>query len=178
MSLMEQRTTDGTDLRGKIDRYLEASGLARRGPKIVPLTGDASDRRYFRILLSDGESVVLALHAGPIDFAALPFANVAELLHMVPLPVPRILGHSNEDGVVALEDLGDVTLQAHLGASSTTEHAALYREAVALVELLQRRGAELASERYVPYRIAFDVEKLTWELDFFTKHFLEAYRGR
>jgi aminoglycoside/choline kinase family phosphotransferase len=174
---MEQRTKDGTDLREKIDRYLAASGLARREPKIVPLTGDASDRRYFRILLSDGESVVLALHAGAIDFAALPFANVAELLHKVPLPVPRILGHSNEDGVVALEDLGDVTLQAHLGASSTTEHAALYREAVALVELLQRRGAELASERYLPYRIAFDVEKLTWELDFFTKHFIEGYRG-
>ena len=174
---MEQRTKDGADIRGKIDRYVAASGLARRGPKIVPLTGDASDRRYFRILLSDGESVVLALHAGPIDFAALPFANVAELLHMVPLPVPRILGHSDEDGIVALEDLGDVTLQAHLGASSTTEHAALYREAVALVELLQRRGAELASERYLPYRMAFDVEKLTWELDFFTKHFIEGYRG-
>ena len=177
MSLMEQRTKDGTDLREKIDRYLAASGLASRGPKIVPLTGDASDRRYFRILLNDGQSVVLALHAGPIDFAALPFADVAELLHMVPLPVPRILGHSDEDGVVALEDLGDVTLQAHLGASSTTEHAALYREAVALVELLQRRGAELASDRYLPYRIAFDVEKLTWELDFFTKHFIEGYRG-
>ena len=29
----------------------------------------------------------------------------------------------------------------------------------------------------MPYGIAFDVEKLTWELQFFTKHFLEAYRG-
>jgi aminoglycoside/choline kinase family phosphotransferase len=174
---MDHRTKDGADARARIDRYLDASGLSRRAPKIVPLTGDASDRRYFRVLLSDGESVVLALHAGPIDFSALPFANVAELLHKVPLPVPRILGYSNEDGLVALEDLGDVTLQAHLGASSTAEHAALYREAVALVELLQRRGAELASERYVPYAIAFDVEKLTWELDFFVRHFIEGYRG-
>ena len=29
----------------------------------------------------------------------------------------------------------------------------------------------------MPYGIAFDVEKLTWELNFFVKHFLEAYRG-
>jgi N-acetylmuramate 1-kinase len=29
----------------------------------------------------------------------------------------------------------------------------------------------------VPYGVAFDVEKLTWELNFFTKHFLEGYRG-
>jgi aminoglycoside/choline kinase family phosphotransferase len=175
---MEQRTADGTDLRSKIDRYLEASGLQGRSPKVVPLTGDASDRRYFRVLLADGESVVLALHAGPIDYASLPFANVAELMHQVPLPVPRILGHSDPDGLIALEDLGDVTLQAHLGAAPTIEHAALYREAVALIEQLQRRGAELALERYIPYRIAFDVEKLTWELDFFVRHFVEGYRSR
>ena len=41
------------------------------------------------------------------------------------------------------QDLGDVTLQAHLGAASPAEHAALYRQAVALIERLQRRGAEL-----------------------------------
>jgi len=70
-----------------------------------------------------------------------------------------------------------VTLQAHLGAASPTEHAALYRQAVALIDTLQRRGAELASTDYIPYGISFDVEKLTWELQFFTRHFLEAYRG-
>src|SRR4029453_2134453 len=73
--------------------------------------------------------------------------------------------------------LGDVTLQAHLGAATRAEHAALYREAVGLIATLQRRGAELASPAFVPYGIAFDVEKLTWELNFFVKHFLGAYRA-
>src|SRR5690349_4172540 len=95
----------------------------------------------------------------------------------MPVPVPRILAHSNELGIIALQDLGDVTLQAHLGAASPAEHAALYREAVALIASLQRRGAEFASPAYVPYGIAFDEEKLTWELQFFIRHFLEAYRG-
>jgi aminoglycoside/choline kinase family phosphotransferase len=175
--MIDQRTSEGSDLRARIDRYLRDAGFGGRAPRVVPLTGDASDRKYFRVLLSDGTSIVLALHAGPIDFATLPFANVADLLHKVPLPVPRILGHSDADGVIALQDLGDVTLQAHLGAASATEHAALYREAVALIELLQRRGGELASPEYLPYGIAFDVEKLTWELEFFVRHFLEAYRG-
>jgi len=172
---MDHRTPEAVDPR--IDQYLHTSGLAARRPKVVPLTGDASDRRYFRILLPDAESIVLALHAGPIEFATLPFANVAQLLQAIPLPVPTILGHSDPEGVVALQDLGDVTLQAHLGAALPTEHAALYREAVMLVELLQRRGAELADDRFIPYRIAFDVEKLTWELDFFMRHFIEGYRG-
>jgi aminoglycoside/choline kinase family phosphotransferase len=177
MTMTDQRTSEGTELRHRIDSYLKVHGLGRRRPKVVPLTGDASDRRYFRILFADGESIVLALHAGAIEFATLPFANVAELLQKMPLPAPAILGHDDAAGIVALEDLGDVTLQAHLGAASATEHAALYREAVTLIEVLQRRGRELADERYLPYRIAFDVEKLTWELEFFVKHFLEAYRG-
>jgi N-acetylmuramate 1-kinase len=161
----------------RIDNYLRTSGIAARSPRIVPLTGDASDRRYFRILMPDGESIVLALHSEPIAFASLPFVNVAALLQAVPLPVPAILGHSDADGILALQDLGDVTLQAHLGAAASAEHAALYREAVALIELLQRRGAELAQDDFLPYRIAFDAEKLTWELNFFVKYFLEGYRG-
>ena len=172
---MDERYSDG--LGERIDRYLTESGLSARHPRVVPLTGDASDRRYFRVLLDEGESIVLALHAGPIDFQTLPFANVAELLHEMRLPVPAILGHSDANGVLALQDLGDVTLQAHLGASSPAEHAALYREAVTLIDELQRRGHDLESDRYLPYRIAFDVEKFTWELDFFVRHFLQAYRG-
>ena len=76
-----------------------------------------------------------------------------------------------------LQDLGDVTLQAYLGAVQPSEHIGLYRQAVALIEILQRRGAELASPAYPPYQVAFDVEKFVWELEFFTKHFLEGYRG-
>ncbi len=165
------------DVRERIDGYLRESGLCGDQPRVVPLTGDASDRRYFRIIPAEGASIVLALHAGPIEFASLPFASVAELLQQIPLPVPGIIGHADELGILALQDLGDVTLQAHLGAASPAEHAALYRQAVALVEQLQRRGADLESDRFPPYRVAFDVEKLTWELDFFVKHFVEGYRG-
>ena len=175
--MTEQRTSDGVQLRERIDGYLEASGLGGPNPRVVPLTGDASDRRYFRIIPSDGPSIVLALHAGPIEFASLPFARVAELFQVIPLPVPGVLGHSDELGIIALQDLGDVTLQAHLGASSPAEHAALYRQAVTLIEQLQRRGADLESDQYPPYRVAFDVEKLTWELEFFATYFVQGYRG-
>jgi aminoglycoside/choline kinase family phosphotransferase len=170
---MDRRAPD--DVRTRIDAYLSANALD--GAKVVPLTGDASDRRYFRVLVRDDAPQVLAVHPGPIDFATLPFVNVATLLTAMPVPVPRILGHSDELGIIALQDLGDVTLQAHLGAASPQQHAELYRQAVTFIDTLQRRGAELASPAYLPYGIAFDVEKLGWELQFFTKHFLEAYRG-
>jgi hypothetical protein len=170
-------TTDAEAAQTRVQAYLDRSGLTARAARVVPLTGDASDRRYFRILVPDGPTTVLALHAGPIDYASLPFVNVAELLARMPVPIPAILDHADDLGVLVLEDLGDVTLQAHLGAAPVSEHIAHYRQAVAIIDVLQRRGAELASPEYLPYGIAFDVEKLGWELDFFAKHFLKAYRG-
>jgi aminoglycoside/choline kinase family phosphotransferase len=95
----------------------------------------------------------------------------------MPAPAPRVLAHSDPLGIVALEDLGDVTLQARLGSASPEEARALYVEAVDLIHLLQRRGRELASPEYVPYTLAFDTEKLLWELRFFVTHFLEGHRG-
>jgi aminoglycoside/choline kinase family phosphotransferase len=175
--MTDKRQADGAETRERIDKFLARSGFTGRTPRVVPLTGDASDRRYFRILVADGPSVVLSLYAGPFQFETLPFVNVARLLARMPVPIPALLGHAEDLGVLAQEDLGDVTLQAHLGAATQAEHAALYRQAVALIATLQRRGAELESPDYIPYSIAFDVEKLTWELDFFIKHFIEAYRG-
>jgi aminoglycoside/choline kinase family phosphotransferase len=145
--------------------------------RIVPLTGDASDRRYYRILTQDAAPFVLGLNAQPFDFETLPFVNVARLMAKMPVPIPAIIGHEDDLGILALQDLGDVTLQAHLGASSPKEHAALYRQAVSFIHTLQKRGAELRDPKFISYGIAFDVDKLTWEMDFFIKHFLEAYRG-
>jgi aminoglycoside/choline kinase family phosphotransferase len=165
------------NVRPRIDQYLAETGLAARGAKVVPLTGDASDRRYVRILLRDAPSQVLAVYPQAFDVEQLPFANVARLMTAMAVPVPAVLGHSNELGILALQDLGDVTLQAHLGAATRAEHAAWYRQAVTFIVRMQQRGRDLESDRYLPYGIAFDVEKLSWELQFFVKHFLEAYRG-
>lgn len=160
-----------------IAAYLARTGPADQSVRVVPLTGDASDRRYFRVIESNGATTVLALYAAPFEYEKLSFVSVARLLEQVPLPVPAILDHAGDLGLLRLQDLGDVTLQSHLGAVPPREHAAVYRQAVGFVEVLQRRGAELASPEYPPYSLAFDVEKLTWELEFFVKHFMESYRG-
>ncbi len=161
----------------RLEQYLDLHGLTPRVTTVMPLTGDASDRRYFRVLMKGEPPIVLALHQGPIEFAKMPFVAIARLLQEIPLPVPAILHHSDELGVLGLEDLGDVTLQAHLGAATPAEHAALYRQAVSFIARMQQRGEALRSPAYPPYQIAFDVEKLTWELEFFVKHYLLAYKG-
>ena len=154
--------------------------LARRKEttaRVVALTGDASDRRYFRVFPQGHDPYVLAVYGSPFDFSTLPFVNAAGLFAAMPVPVPRILDHAGDLGVLALEDLGDVTLQAHLGSEAPSRHSALYREAVGFIDVFQRRGRELVSEKYLPFKVAFDEEKLMWELDYFLRHYLEGYRA-
>jgi aminoglycoside/choline kinase family phosphotransferase len=96
----------------------------------------------------------------------------------MPVPVPRILGHSDELGHhrAAGSRRRDAAGASRRGVAGTT------RGALSPGGLLHRHAAAAWRRagvcRVYPYGIAFDVEKLTWELQFFTKHFLEAYRGR
>jgi aminoglycoside/choline kinase family phosphotransferase len=177
MATTEKRRADTAQVRDRLENYLQRSGLKQRSLAVVPLTGDASDRRYFRVVLRDAPSVVLALHPESFSYETLPFVHIASLLGQMPLAVPAIIDHADDLALLVLQDLGDVTLQAYLGAVQPSEHIRLYRQAVTLIEILQRRGADLASPAYPPYQVAFDVERFVWELEFFTKHFIEGYRG-
>jgi hypothetical protein len=174
--MSESSTTPSAAL-ARIDRFLGTAGPGRRGTTIARLTGDAGERQYFRVLRDDAAPHILAVHPGPITFATLSFSNVATLLAAVPVPIPRILGYSDALGIIALEDLGDVTLQAHVDATSPVDPTELYWQAISYINAIQRRGRELASPDYLPYGIAFDEEKLVSELQFFTTHFLQAHRG-
>src|SRR5262245_28712524 len=80
--------TDNAAIQSRVNQYLSEAGLTSRSPRVVPLTGDASDRRYFRVLFRDAPSQVLAVHPQAIEFERLPFANVARLMSSMPVPVP------------------------------------------------------------------------------------------
>lgn len=160
----------------RIAQFLQETGLAAFAPVVTALSGDASDRRYFRVAIPGQGSQILALYPGPITFEQMPFVNVCRLFADMPVPVPQLLAHSNPLGIVAQQDLGDVTLQAHLESADPAERRRRYREALAIVDMMQRRGAELASPNYIPYGLAFDIDKLSFELNFFVMHFIEAHR--
>ena len=172
---MTSKETSNLGIKERLNGYLVEKCQSRT--KVTPLTGDASDRQYFRLLIENQRSQVLALYKGPIQFDSLPFVNVAKLFTKVPIRVPRILDHSDRFGVVALEDLGDMTLQSYLKKSPQETHNKIYKQAISVINVLQQRGKELTSNNYVPFNIAFDEKTLGAELDFFTKHFIESYQG-
>ena len=149
------------------NRFLTDTGLTPRVASVVPLTGDASDRRYFRILLRGEPSLVLAVHPGAIDFARLPFVNVASLLAAMALPAPRIIAHC---GCAGHHRAGG-SRRCHVAGASRCGVAGRACRAVSRSRRADGVAADAAGPStfadYVPYGIAFDEEKLTWELQFF-----------
>jgi hypothetical protein len=152
-----------------------AARLMAPPQEVAPLSGDASTRRYFRVG-RDGATAVLALYPEPFDIAQLPFALVHALLAAWGLPVPAILGGDGARGVLLQEDLGDTTLQEALRTGTAAETLDLYREALDQLVRLQAQSAR-GPHQAACFEVAFDIEKLAWELHYFEKHFLEGHRG-
>ncbi len=146
------------------------------GADVEPLVGDASNRAYFRVALND-DTWIVALLPKAFETDSLPFLNVARLLGEIPVRIPEVIHVAGEQGALVLEDLGDNILQDVVEGATPARKTELYQEAIDILARLALRGAELESERFLPYQIAFDPKKFMWELDFFRKHFLEGLRG-
>jgi aminoglycoside/choline kinase family phosphotransferase len=155
---------------------------------VTPLSGDASDRRYFRVRIPAGgaaearrrapRSWVLAVHAAPFDPATLNTIDATRLFRAAGLPVPAIVEVDAARGVLRLEDLGDVRLQDALAGAPPARRLAWYREAVALIHGIHRATDLARSGGYQAGRLAFDVEKLGFEMGFFFTHYVEGLRGQ
>ena len=76
---------------------------------ILPLAGDASFRRYFRVV-GEGRQAVL-MDAPPPHEDPRPFIAVAEWLCEQGMTAPAILARDLEQGLLLIEDFGDVRLR-------------------------------------------------------------------
>ena len=159
----------------RVAEYLRRQGMDPLATRVARLHGDASNRCYVRLTPRDGPSMVLAVHPEPFATDALPEITVGALFERLAIPVPAVVGQAGDLGILALEDLGDQTLQNWLTVPGG-DPSRLYREAVGLIAKLQQDGAGLRAEAALPFTLAFDTSKLTWELAFFQSEFLLAYR--
>jgi aminoglycoside/choline kinase family phosphotransferase len=149
---------------------------------VMPLLGDASDRRYYRLRFAtpvDGmTSLVLMRLAKPHTAGELPFANIQRYLSSKGIPVPHIFCDDSVHGLVLLEDLGDITLEAALQGASRDRIASAYGEALDILLALQYPASVAPRRSCVAFCLAFDVDKLMGELDFFLAHMVKQLCGQ
>lgn len=123
------------------------------------LAGDASNRRYERLMLN-GRTAVL-MDAPPQKGEDIrPFVRIAEFLTGLGLSAPRILAQDSQHGFLLLEDLGD-DLFARVIAADPAQEMPLYAAATdVLVALHQAKPPKL--EPYSP-EFMTEMAGLAWQ---------------
>lgn len=108
---------------------------------IMPLAGDASFRRYFRVV-APGRHAVL-MDAPPPHEDPRPFVHVAEYLTSLGLRAPAILARDLDAGLLLIEDFGDQRMREAVDADLASE-ASVYRGVVdVLIDLHRHAPAAL-----------------------------------
>ena len=111
--------------------FLEANGWG--GARIEPLAGDASFRRYFRVISDKGQAVLM--DAPPPQEDPRPFIAVAQWLCSKGLSAPDILAQDLEKGLLLLADFGDARLRETLDSDPQRERELYERATDVLVHL-------------------------------------------
>jgi len=125
------------------------------GVPAVPLAGDASFRRYYR-LAGNGKSAVL-MDAPPPQEDIGPFVTVAGLLRELGFSAPEVLAEERDQGFLLLEDFGDDTYTRLLARG--VDEPALYGLAIDTLVALQRAVESRGTPDLPPY----DLERLLGE---------------
>lgn len=115
--------------------FLAACGWT--GAEIMPLAGDASFRRYFRVV--NGDRTAVLMDAPPPHEDPRPFVAVAEWLSSVGLSAPQILARDLGRGLLLLGDFGDWRLREFLDGDPAREHE-LYELATDVLVHLHRHA--------------------------------------
>src|SRR5262245_17781743 len=148
------------------------------------LTPDASTRKYYRVFsdADSDETFIISLYPAPFNAHDNSFVDVARLFERAGLPAPRIIDVADTDGIILKEDLGDTSLERWLCAASDHGEARgaeeMMRRAIELISFFffkQKTAYEMNS---VSSRLAFDEDKLSWELNYFFDHFFGSLRQR
>ena len=115
------------------DRFLAKAGWG--SATVLPLAGDASFRRYFRVH-DRGRRAVL-MDAPPEHEDVKPFVQVADVLVGAGFSAPRLLAGDVEQGFLLIEDFGDL-LMGPLLATDPRREDGVYAQAVNVLSALHQ----------------------------------------
>lgn len=157
--------------------------VAERFPRarLRRLAGDASTRRFYRVLLLEGGSRVLMDYGAP--FEGEPDDVVSErIFREAGLRVAAIEAIAPGAGCLVLEDLGDRTLEKTIGKlPRRTRHdktEEFYRTAVKMAADIAGAGTRALRRSPRATGPALDAERFRFEMDFFVEHHARGLLGR
>ncbi len=128
---------------------------------LIPLAGDASFRRYFRV--HAGGNAYVLMDAPPEREDVQPFLAVRNWMARAGLRVPQLVADNLAQGFLLLEDFGDRTWAFHLGSGG--DISPLFADALRQLHVLQAAHPE-------PQLAVFDVPRMQRECDLYLDWYL------
>lgn len=161
MELLDQTTSD-----------FVSTALNGGSFKTFALAGDASSRRYYRIV-KDQTSWVL-MKADPYEESKSPFLSVQSHFLRSKVRVPQVLAKNGSQGLMLLEDLGDLTLERKFTESTNQDHSMVfYQMAIEQMALIHGPCTDDKSP-CTAHQIKFDTEKFLWEMNYGRENLIEG----
>jgi aminoglycoside/choline kinase family phosphotransferase len=139
---------------------------------VQQLAGDASARRYFRVILNQHTYVLMWWE--PFVADTYPFLSVLRHFQKSNVTVPEVIALAPELGVILLEDLGDLTLERKFWESSQQEASwPFYQKALDEIIKIHTTATKLNSQTTAK-DIQFDTAKFLWEMNYAKEHLIEG----
>jgi N-acetylmuramate 1-kinase len=161
-----------SDFRQRLETFLTEKN---QPINIAQLTPDASTREYFRVNWND-KTAIACVYPEPFEAQEQTYLDVTKLFLSANLPVAKIYDFDEKLGVIAQEDFGDTILRDVLLQSDEETRENYLNQAISLIAQIQSATPKAFEMNSIASRLAFDFEKLSWELDFFTTHYFETLR--
>lgn len=122
-----------TDRASLLTGFIKNAGWS--DAKRLTIAGDASNRRYERLIRRDGETMILM--DAPLERGedVRPFTAIAEHLLKIGLSAPKIVYHDKAQGLLLIEDLGDDLFKQVIARDPSLEQP-LYEASVDVLTVL------------------------------------------
>lgn len=172
------QSTGGLSERRVINYTARYMGIPFEAVKLDALTPDASTRKYYRVadVARPAQTYIISLYPAPFAPQDNSYLDVTRLFEQAALPVPKVIDVAGEEGIILQEDLGDTSLAKWLAEAN--DHAAdeMLNRAIELIARIQAVTPLAYDMNSVSSRLAFDEDKLAWELNYFFAHYFGSYR--
>jgi len=143
--------------------------------ELTPLEGRGSDRCYFRLRWMGNNSAILVQY-DPKRIENTYYADIAEFLTSIHVPVPRLICHDPFNFLILMEDLGGSDLWSLRNRSWELRNP-FYRKTLDVIQKLHSFPQNDFPSAKVKLMESFGPDLYRWERDYFRENFIGVLRG-
>jgi aminoglycoside/choline kinase family phosphotransferase len=138
-------------------------------PEVVPLEKGGSDRKFYRIR-NGGDSMIFVKYSGHKE-ENRHYVDIASFLNHAGVPVPEIFHHDPVEGLIWMQDLGELDLWS-FRETEWLSRAALYESTLDAVFAMHTSATSLAGNFALKLERVFDADLYLWEQSYFFENCL------